>query len=117
MTVSTGEKRSKSEGKEYESPPPIPSTPKELDVLLDKWIVDGVFKPNHVFREPTEEEWRNLRFCHLHNYVQHATAKCWAFLTLLALNHHVINTNFYRVLDLIFKHLSNHTLIYSSYIL
>ena len=56
MTVSTGEKRSKSEGKEYESPPPIPSTPKELDVLLDKWIVDGVFKPNHVFREPTEEE-------------------------------------------------------------
>ena len=56
MTVSTDEKRKKSEGREYESPPPILCTPKELDVLLDKWIADGVFKPNHVSREPTEEE-------------------------------------------------------------
>ena len=28
---------------------------KELDVLLDKWIADEVFKPNQVSREPTEE--------------------------------------------------------------
>ena len=56
MTVSTDEKRKKSEGRQYESPPPILCTPKELDVLLDKWIADGVFKPNHVSREPTEEE-------------------------------------------------------------
>ena len=50
MMVSIGEKRKKSEGREYESPLHIPCTPKELDVLLDKWIVDGVFKPNHVSR-------------------------------------------------------------------
>ena len=44
MVVSTGEKKRKSSGREYENPPPIPCTPKELDVLLDKWIADGVVK-------------------------------------------------------------------------
>ena len=43
MIVSTSEKKRKSEGRKYESLSPIPCTPKELDVLLDKWIVDGVF--------------------------------------------------------------------------
>ena len=42
MTVSTDKKKRKLEGKEYESPWPIPCTPKELDVLLEKWIADGV---------------------------------------------------------------------------
>ena len=46
MTVSTNEKRRKPDGREYESPLPIPCTLKELDILLDKWIVDRVFKPN-----------------------------------------------------------------------
>ena len=63
MTVSTGEKRKKSEGREYESPPPIPCTPKELDVLLENWIADGIFKPNHVSRKLTKDEWRDPRFC------------------------------------------------------
>jgi len=57
--------------------------PKELDVLLNKWIADGVFKPNQVSREPTEEEWRDLHFYRLHNYVQHATAECWALYRLV----------------------------------
>jgi len=87
MTMSTGKRRKKSEGKEYKSPPLIPCTPKELDVLLDKWIVDGVFKINHVFREPTEEKRRGPYFCCLHNYVQHAAAECW---TLRRLVHHRI---------------------------
>ena len=46
MAVSTGERRRKTEGREYDTPPPIPCTPKKLDVLLDKWIVDKIFKPN-----------------------------------------------------------------------
>ena len=46
MAVSTGERRRKTEGKEYDTPPPIPCTPKELDVLLDKWITYEDFKPN-----------------------------------------------------------------------
>ena len=33
IMVSIGEKRKKSEGREYESPPPIPCTPKKLDTL------------------------------------------------------------------------------------
>jgi len=70
MTVSTNKKKRKSEGREYESPWLIAYTPKELDVLLDKWLADGVFKPNQVSREPTEEEWRDPHFCLLHNYVQ-----------------------------------------------
>ena len=78
MTVSTSERRRKTDKREYDTSPPIPCTLKELDVLLDKWIVDEVFKPNQVSREPTEEERRDPRFCHLHNYVQHLTAECWA---------------------------------------
>ena len=76
MAVSTGERRRKTEGREYDTPPPISCTPKELDVLLDKWIVDKIFKPNQVSREPTKEERRDPCFCRLHNYVQHPTAEC-----------------------------------------
>ena len=76
ITVSTVEKRKKSKGREYKSPPPVPCMPKELDVLLDKWIANGVFKSNHVSREPNEDEWRDTCFCWLHNYVQHATIEC-----------------------------------------
>ena len=53
MASSIGERMRKTDGREYDTPPPIPCTPKELDVLLDKWIANGVFKPNQVSREPT----------------------------------------------------------------
>ena len=53
MTASTGERKRKIDGREYDTPPLIPYTPKELDVLLDKRIVDGVFKPNQVSKETT----------------------------------------------------------------
>ena len=46
MALSTREQRRKTEGKEYNTPPPIPCTPKELNVLLEKWIMEGTFKPN-----------------------------------------------------------------------
>ena len=78
MAVSIGERRRKTDKREYDTPPPISCTLKELDVLLDKWIADEVFKPNQGSREPTEEEQRDPRFCRLHNFVQHPTAKCWA---------------------------------------
>ena len=83
MAVSTGNQRRKTEGREYDTPPPLPCTPKELDVLLDKWIADGIFKPNQVSREPMEEEMRDPRFCRLHNYVQHLTIECWALRRLV----------------------------------
>ena len=83
MAVSTGKRRSKTKGREYNTPPPIPCTPKELDVLLDKWIADRVFKPNQVSREPIEEERRDPRFFRLHNYIQHPTAECWALRRLV----------------------------------
>ena len=67
MVVSTSERKRKANRKESDTPLPLPCTPKELNVLLDKWIVDGVFKPNQVSREPTEEERKDPRFCHLHN--------------------------------------------------
>ena len=76
MAVSTVEQRRKIEEREYDTPPPLPCTPKELDVLLDKWIADGIFKPNQVSREPMEKERRDPHFCRLHNYVQHPTAEC-----------------------------------------
>ena len=83
MAVSTGERRRKTEGKEYDTPSPIPCTLKELDVLLDKWIADGIFKPNQVSRKPTEEERRDPYFCYLHNYIQHPIAECWTFHKLV----------------------------------
>ena len=46
IVVSTGERRRKTDGREYDTPPPIPCTPKELNALLDKCIADGIFKPN-----------------------------------------------------------------------
>ena len=46
IAVSTRDRKRKTEGREYDMPPPLPCTLKELDVLLDKWIVDGIFKPN-----------------------------------------------------------------------
>ena len=83
MAVSTGERRRKTDGREYDTPPPIPCTLKKLDVLFNKWIADGVFKPNQVSREPTEEERRDPLFCILHNYMQHPTTKCWALHKLV----------------------------------
>ena len=83
MAVSTGEQRRKTEGREYNTPLPIPCTPKQLNVLLDKWIANRVFKPNQVSREPTEEEQRDPHFYCLHNYVQHPTAECWALRRLV----------------------------------
>ena len=88
MAVSAGKRRRKTDGREYDTAPPIPCTPKELDVFLDKWMVDRVFKPNQVSREPIEEEQRDPHFCRLHNYVQHPTAECWALRRLV---HHKIN--------------------------
>ena len=87
MTVSTGERRRKTEGREYDTPPPIPCTSKKLDVLLDKWIANEIFKPNQISREPTEEERRDPHFYHLHNYVQHPIAECWVLCRLV---HHRI---------------------------
>lgn len=65
MEISTSKKRKKPDGRENESPPPIPCILKELDILLDKWIADGVFMPNHVSREPNKEERRDStpHFC------------------------------------------------------
>ena len=71
------------DGREYDTPPPIPCTPKELNALLDKWIANRVFKPNQVSREPTEEERRDPRFCRLHNYMQHPITECWALRRLV----------------------------------
>ena len=74
--VSIGEPRRKTDGREYDTPPLIPCTPKELDVLLDKWIADRFFKANQVSKKPTKEEQRDPCFCHLHNYVQFPTIEC-----------------------------------------
>ena len=81
--MSTGERRRMTDGREYDTPPPIPCTPKELNALLDKCIADGIFKPNQVSREPTEEERRDPRFCRLHNYMQHPITECWALRRLV----------------------------------
>ena len=76
MVISISEKRKRPQGRGYESLPSIPSTSNELDILLDKWIADVVFNPNHISRDPTEEERRDPRFYRLRNYMQHSTTEC-----------------------------------------
>ena len=83
MAISISERKRKADRREYDTPPPLPCTLKELDVLLNKWIANGVFKPNRVSKEPTKEEWRDPPFCRLHNYVQHSTVECWALHRLV----------------------------------
>ena len=68
MVVSTSERKRKSDEREYDTRPPLPCTLKELDVFLDKWIANGVFKPNQVSREPTEKEQIDPRFCCFQNF-------------------------------------------------
>ena len=65
MAVSTSKQKKKSDKREYETPPPLPCTPKELDVLLDKWIPDGVFKLNRVSKNLSKksEETRIYAIC------------------------------------------------------
>ena len=46
MVVFLGGRKRKVDGREYDTPPLLPCTPKELDVLLDRWKANGVFKPN-----------------------------------------------------------------------
>ena len=46
MAVFPGGRKRKVDEREYDTPPLLPCTPKELDVLLDRWKADGVFKPN-----------------------------------------------------------------------
>ena len=87
MAVSIGKRKRKADGWEYDTPPPLPCTPEELDVLLDKWIADEVFKPNQVSREPTEEKRKDPCFYCLHNYMQHPTVECWVLRRLV---HHRI---------------------------
>ena len=62
MAVSTNEQRRKTDGREYNTPPPIPCTPKELNALLDKWIADGIFKPNQFLGNPQRKSGRTLAF-------------------------------------------------------
>ena len=81
--MSNGKRKRKVNGREYDTPPPLPCTLKELDVLLEEWIADEVFKPNQVSREPREEERRDPYFCRLYNYVQHPTVECWALRRLV----------------------------------
>ena len=83
MAVSTSERKRKANEREYNTPSPLPCTPKKLDVLLDKWIANEVFKPNQVSREPIKEEQKDPHFCHLHNYVQHPIVECWVLRKLV----------------------------------
>ena len=43
--MSIENQRRKIEGREYDTFPPLPCTPKKLDVLLDKWIANGILNP------------------------------------------------------------------------
>ena len=70
-----GEKRKREEEEEY---PPIPCTDEEMNVIIDKWMVDGVLRPFKPIREPTSEDMREPLYCRYHSYMGHGTRDCRA---------------------------------------
>ena len=58
ITVSIDEKKRKSDGREYETPSPLPSTPKELDILLDNGLQMGFSSPIKFLSNPLKKSKR-----------------------------------------------------------
>ena len=80
LAVSTNEpivreKRKREEEEEY---PPIPCTDEEMNVVIDKWMVDGVLTPFKPNREPTPEDMQKPLYCRYRRYVGHGTRDCKA---------------------------------------
>ena len=67
------EAKQKREEEELEEYPPIPCTDEEMNVVIDKWMVDGVLKPFKPSLEPTLEDTRKPFYCWYHRYVSHGT--------------------------------------------
>ena len=61
------------EPKEY---PPIPCTDEEMNIVIDKWMADGVLKPFKPSQEPNSEDMRKPFHCWYHWYVSHGTRDC-----------------------------------------
>ena len=49
-----------------------------MNVIIDKWMVDGVLRPFKPIREPTPKDLRKSLYCWYHRYVSHGTRDCRA---------------------------------------
>uniref|UniRef100_A0A2N9FW41 Integrase catalytic domain-containing protein n=1 Tax=Fagus sylvatica TaxID=28930 RepID=A0A2N9FW41_FAGSY len=56
-----------------EPPPPVPRTMEEMIAILNKWAADGIVKLSEAPKKATEEDKKNPKFCHFHQYIHHST--------------------------------------------
>jgi hypothetical protein len=49
----------------------------EMIAILNKWVVDGIIKLPEAPKKATEEDKKNPKFCHFHQYIHHSTVDCW----------------------------------------
>uniref|UniRef100_A0A2N9EPF1 Reverse transcriptase domain-containing protein n=1 Tax=Fagus sylvatica TaxID=28930 RepID=A0A2N9EPF1_FAGSY len=64
--------------KPFEEPPPlVPCTTEEMIAILNKWVADGIVKLPEAPKKATEEDKKNPKFCHFHQYIHHSTVDCW----------------------------------------
>ena len=45
--------------------------------ILNKWVADDIFKLPESPKKATEEDKKNPKFCHFHQYIHHSTVDCW----------------------------------------
>jgi hypothetical protein len=77
MVSTVNNKRKKSIERPFEEPPPlVPCTMEEMIAILNKWVADGIFKLPESPKKATEEDKKNPKFCHFHQYMHHSIANC-----------------------------------------
>ena len=47
-----------------------------MNVVIEKWMVDGVLRSFKPIREPTLEDMREPLYCRYHSYMGHGTRDC-----------------------------------------
>jgi hypothetical protein len=78
MVSTVNNKRTKSSERSFEEPPPpVPCTIEEMIAILNRWVADGIIKFSEAPKKATEEDKKNQKFCHFHQYIHHSTADCW----------------------------------------
>ena len=75
-----GEKRKREEEEEYL---PIPCIDEEMNIVVDKWVADGLLRLFKPICEPTPKDMRKPLYCRYHRYVGHEIRDCrairWTF--------------------------------------
>uniref|UniRef100_A0A2N9F490 Integrase catalytic domain-containing protein n=1 Tax=Fagus sylvatica TaxID=28930 RepID=A0A2N9F490_FAGSY len=77
MSIVNNKRKKSSERSFEEPPPPVPCILEDMIAVLNRWVADGVIKLPEAPKKATEEDKKNQKFCHFHQYIHHSIADCW----------------------------------------